>query len=125
LRERLLERAMKGDAEARFELGKNYEEGQIGLPQSYAEAEHWYREGASLGEPFAELSLGLLFHFGKGVTKDRAEAYMWYERAASHLTGGDKESVIELRDAAGSGLTPAQIAKARRLASEWRAPAPR
>ena len=33
LRERLLERAQKGDADAQFDLGKNYEAGRIGLPR--------------------------------------------------------------------------------------------
>jgi uncharacterized protein len=122
LRERLLERALKGDRDAQFDLGKYYETGQIGLPTDLAQARHWYREAANQGEPFAEASLGILFNFGKGVERDYGQAYMWYERAVSHLTGGDRETVLEMRDAAGRKLTPEQIAKARRLASEWKAP---
>src|SRR5277367_947251 len=33
LRERLLDRAVKGDAEAQFDLAKGYEGGRFGLPQ--------------------------------------------------------------------------------------------
>ena len=43
LRERLLDSAVKGDAEAQFELGKNYETGRIGLPKDLAQAQRWYR----------------------------------------------------------------------------------
>ncbi len=121
--ERLIERAQKGDRDAQFELGKTYEQGQMGLPKDLAQAQHWYREAAEQGEPFAELSLGILFHFGKGVERDYPEAYMWYERAAAHLTGGDRESVVELREAVAEKLTPEQIAKARKRAGEWKPPA--
>jgi hypothetical protein len=124
LRERLLERALKGDRDARFDLGKNYETGQIGLPKDLVQAQHWYREAAILGEPFAEASLGILYNFGKGVERDYVEAYMWYERAASHLTGGDRETVLEMRDAIAPNLTTGQIAEAHKRASEWKA-APR
>src|SRR6185295_3269089 len=118
LRERLLERAQKGDAEAQFDLAKNYETGRIGLPRDLAKAKHWYLEAASRAEPFAEASLGILFNFGKGVERDYFEAYMWYERAASHLTGADRDSVIELQDRITGKLTPDQIQKAKRIAKE-------
>src|SRR5580700_1880405 len=61
LRERLLDRALKGDAEAQFDLAKDYEAGRIGLPRDLSQAQHWYREAADQGDPFAEASLGILF----------------------------------------------------------------
>ncbi len=81
LRERLLERALKGDVEAQFDLAKDYETGRIGPPRDLSQAQRWYREAADQGDPFAEASLAILFHFGKGVKRDYAQAYMWYERA--------------------------------------------
>lgn len=118
LRERLLERAQKGEAEAQFELAKNYEGGRIGLPLDLAQAAHWYKQAAEQGEPYAEASLGLLYDFGKGVQRDYVQAYVWFERSASHLTGGDRESVVELRDDVAAKLNPSQLAHARRLAKE-------
>jgi TPR repeat protein len=118
LRERLLERALKGDAEAQFELAKHYEGGRIGLPQDLQQAAHWYREAANQGDPFAEASLGIFYNFGKGVPRDYLQAYVWYERSASHLTGGDLESVVEMREAVGKRLNPSQIEYARRLARQ-------
>src|SRR5580700_11852186 len=97
LRERLLESAQKGDAEAQFELGKNYETGRIGLPKDLAQAQHWYCEAASQGDPYAAASLGILFNFGKGVKRDYFQAYVWYERALTHLSTGNRDSVVEVR----------------------------
>ena len=118
LRERLLERALKGDAEAQFELAKHYEAGRIGLPQDLLQAAHWYREAANQGDAFAEASLGIFYNFGKGVPRDYVLAYMWFERSVSHLTGGDRESVVEMQDNVARKLNPSQLARARRLAKE-------
>lgn len=120
LRERLLESAQKGDAEAQFELGKNYETGRIGLPKDLAQAEHWYRLAAVQGDPFAEASLGILYQFGKGLPKDSVQALMWYEVAIARAAAGDRDSIVELRDDVITGMTPVQIAEARRLARAFK-----
>jgi TPR repeat protein len=119
-RERLLERARNGDADAQFELGKNYETGRIGLPKDLSQAQYWYRKAADQGDPYAEASLGILFNFGKGVPRDYAQAYMWYERAVMHAQGGNKDSIVEMRDGIAENLTAQQIAEAKRLAREWK-----
>lgn len=119
LRERLLEKALKGDTDAQFELGKDYETGRAGLPKDFAQAEHWYRQAADGGDPFAAASLGILFNFGKGVKRDYVQAYMWYEVALSHMTGGNKDSVLELRDSLAKNLTHDQISEAEGLARKW------
>jgi hypothetical protein len=124
-RERLLERARKGDADAQFDLGKNYETGRIGLPKDIAQAQYWYRQAADQGDAYAEASLGILFNFGKGVPRDYAEAFLWYERAALHAPAGDRGTIVEMRDAIAENLTPQQIAEAQRLAREWKPAAPK
>jgi hypothetical protein len=124
LRERLLERAQQGDAEAQFDLAKNYETGRIGLPRDFAQAEHWYRAAAAQGEPFAQASLGIMFNFGKGVRQDYVQAYMWYEIAIAHATGGDRDTIVEMRDNVAQQMTAGQIAEGRRLAGQWK-PAPK
>src|SRR5271165_6909427 len=124
LRERLLESAQKGDADAQFELGKNYETGRIGLPKDLAQAEHWYRLAADQGDPFAEASLGILYQFGKGVHQDSVQALMWFEVALARSSGGDRASIAELRDDLITDMTSAQISEARRLAREFKPKAP-
>lgn len=123
-RERLLDRAHNGDVEAQFELGKNYETGRIGLPKDFSQAQYWYHKAADQGDPYAEASLGILFNFGKGVARDYVQAYMWYERAAMHSQAGNRESIVEMRDAIVENLTPQQIEEAKRLARDFK-PAPK
>lgn len=116
----LRERATKGDPDAQFTLAKNYEAGRGGLKKDYAEAQHWYREAAEQGDPFAQASLALLYRFGKGVPQDYVRAYMWFQLSVDQLTGADRDSIVELRDAAGARMTSQQIAEARRLAQDWK-----
>jgi TPR repeat protein len=52
---------------------------------------------------------------GWGVPKDYVLAHMWWNLAAAQ---GDEEAVKN-RDIAAGMMTPAQIAKAQRLAREW------
>ena len=115
----LRERASKGDPEAQFNLGKNYEAGRGGLKKDYTEAERWYRRAAEQGDPFAQASLALLFRFGKGVAQDYVEAYKWFYLAASRTTGSDRDSIVELRDSTAAHLTAEQIAAAAQWARDW------
>ncbi len=120
LRERLLDRALKGDAEAQFDLGKNYEAGRIGLPKDFTQAEHWYRMAAEQGDPFAQASLGILLGFGKGIPKDAVQALMWYEVAISRSTGGDQQTIVEMRDNLAARMSPKDVAEARSRAQAWK-----
>jgi len=121
LRERLLERALKGDADAQFDLAKGYEGGRYGLIQDYSQAKHWYEEAANQGEPFAEASLGIFYGAGKGVKQDYVLAYKWLDRSSSHLTGADRDTVVEMRDSIGRRMTPSQLESARHAASVGKA----
>ncbi|HEY3835318.1 MAG TPA: tetratricopeptide repeat protein [Bryobacteraceae bacterium] len=120
LRERLLERALKGDAEAQFDLAKGYEGGRMGLPQDLVQAAHWYREAANQGDPFAQASLGIFYNMGKGVDRDYLQSYLWFAKSASHLTGSDRDSVVEMRDSVGRKLTAQQVAEAKRILGDMR-----
>jgi len=120
LRERLLESAVKGDADAQFELGKNYETGRIGLPKDLTQAQRWYRAAADQGDPYAEASLAILYNFGKGVPRDPVEAYMWYEIALAHSKTEDRDSIQELREDLAKDMTKKEIAEAQKRAHEWK-----
>ena len=119
LRERLLERALKGDSEAQFDLGKNYEAGRIGLPKDFVQAEHWYRLAAEQGDPFAQASLGILLGFGKGIPKNEVQALMWYEVAVARSKGGDRDTIVEMRDDLAARMSPKAVAEARQMAQIW------
>ncbi|MDJ0943315.1 MAG: tetratricopeptide repeat protein [Kiloniellales bacterium] len=48
----------------------------------YAEAASWYRQGAELGSPSAQVLLGDLYRRGRGIEKDPKAALAWYRKAA-------------------------------------------
>ena len=52
------------------------------MPQDYAEAVKWYRLAADQGLSNAQLDLGNIYYYGKGVPQDYAEAVKWYRLAA-------------------------------------------
>jgi hypothetical protein len=61
-----------------------------------------------------------MFNFGKGVHQDFVQAYMWYEIAIAHSSGGDRDTIVEMRDNIAQQMTAAQIAEGRRLAGQWK-----
>ncbi|HTB10297.1 MAG TPA: tetratricopeptide repeat protein [Bryobacteraceae bacterium] len=115
----LRERAAAGDPEAQFTLGKNYEAGRSGLKKDYAEAAGWYRKSAEQGNAYAQASLGILYHSGKGLPHDDLQAEMWFIISAAHVPRDDRETIVEMRDSVAAHLTPQQRKEAQRLAHEW------
>ena len=83
--------AEEGNAEAQFNLGALYDEGE-GVQEDYAEAAKWYRLAAEQGNAEAQSNLGALYDEGDGVRQDYAEAAKWYRLAAEqgHAAGSDQ-----------------------------------
>ena len=79
--------AEQGDADAQFNLGTMYANGQ-GVPQDYAEAVRWYRKAAEQGHADAQNNLGVMYRNGRGVPQDYAEAVRWYRKAAEQGYAG-------------------------------------
>jgi len=70
--------AVKGEADAQFNLGQAYKLGR-GVPVDLAMAEEWYRKAAQQGHPQAADNYGLaLFQNNK-----RDQAVTWLERSAA------------------------------------------
>jgi len=115
----LRQRAAAGDPEAQFTLGKNYEAGRSGLKKDYAEAASWYRKSADQGNVYAQASLGILYHSGKGLPHDDVQAEMWFSISADHAPKDDRDTIVEMRDSVAARLTPDQVAEARRMAHAW------
>ena len=108
--------AARGHARAQYNVGFMYEEGR-GVPQDLVESAKWYSKAAGQGYVDAQRSLGLKYEFGLGVPQDYVLAHMWYNLAAA---GGDRPSA-KARNTLAKRITPAQIAKAKKLAREWMA----
>jgi hypothetical protein len=121
--------AAEGDATAQGLLGDAYIEGW-GAPKDYAEAVKWFRRAADQGNAFSEGFLGALYRDGEGVPQDYVRAYMWFTlQAQTNETAGEPGGQTPaqraylnriVRDALAAQMTPAQIAEARKLASEWK-----
>ena len=78
--------ARQGNADAQFNLGNMYQNGE-GVPQDDKEAARWYRlaaeqEDAGVAAAIAQLNLGIMYHEGLGVPQDDKEAARWYRLAA-------------------------------------------
>jgi Tfp pilus assembly protein PilF len=70
--------AIKGNADAQFNLGQAYKMGR-GVPTDLKQAEEWYRKAAAQGHEEGEANYGLaLFENGK-----RSEAAPWLERGVA------------------------------------------
>ena len=106
--------AEQGDAEARYNLGVMYDNGQ-GVPQDYAETMKWYRKAANQGNVMAQYNLGIIYDAGLGVSQDYVSAHVWLELSVAR----GKEQARKNRDKVADKMTPAQTSEARRLAKEW------
>jgi len=112
--------AQQGGAEAQFYLGVMYTKGW-GIPQDATTAAHWYQQAATQGLAEAQLNLGGMYSRGEGVPHDLVQAYRWLALAATHFpSGASQEKAVHARDAVAAQLTPAQLAQAHALISQWR-----
>jgi len=59
--------AEKGLADAQFNLGNMFSNGQ-GVVQDYKEAVRWYRLAAEQGNTSAQLNLGVMYDNGQGTS---------------------------------------------------------
>ena len=107
--------ADQGNARAQVILGSMLEFGQV-VPQNHAEAVKWYRLAADQGNAHAQVNLGGMYYTGQGVPQDHVQAHKWFNLAGA---GGDEDG-RKNRDIVAKVMTPAQIAEAQRLASEWK-----
>jgi TPR repeat protein len=113
--------ADKGHAGAQSALGYLYARGDQ-IERDDEKSVKLLSAAAAQGRGGAMLTLAWLHAHGRGVPYDPLEVYVWTRLALVHLPPSDVESrdaAIEYRDWARSCLTPAQIAKARRLIKRW------
>lgn len=111
--------AQHGDGEAQFYLGAMYTKGW-GVPQDDTAAAQWCRRAATQGLAEAQFNLGWMYVRGEGVPQDLVQAYRWFELAATRLPSGEShDKAVRARDTVAAQLTPAQLAQAQALVSQW------
>jgi TPR repeat protein len=99
--QRLFEDADYGSAEAQFQLGIAYFEGQI-IEQDHDRCAWWIRRAALAGHPYAQGFLGVMYVDGVGVPQDDVEAYVWHAVAAAN----GEENAAESLERLARNLTP-------------------
>ena len=105
--------AEAGDADARYNLGVMYDNGE-GVPQDDAEAIKWWRLAAEQGDVKSQNSLGIMYQYGLGVLQNNTMAHMWYNIASANgheKSGGYRDELAGL-------MTNADISKAQAMARE-------
>lgn len=107
--------AEQGHAEAQFNLGILYAEGQ-GVAADKKEGIRWWRKAAELGNVDSQIYLGALYYDGLDLAKDYPRSYMWFKIAAD---SGDQQA-SNLRRVVADFMTSAQKTEARRLVQECR-----
>ena len=75
--------AEQGHAEAQFNLGVMYDNGQ-GVKQDYFKAVEWYQKAAEQGIAQAQYSLGIMYYDGKGVRQNYTKAKEYFGLACDN-----------------------------------------
>jgi TPR repeat protein len=105
--------ARQGHAAAQYRLGILYDNGW-GVVQNDFTAVQWYKMAAELGHDYAQFDLALMYAHGTGAQQDYVQAYMWMSMAIAQ----GNSHMIKHRMRIAKDMTPAQIARARRLSLE-------
>ena len=126
--EGLREAAEQGYADAQYNLGLIYYEGE-GVAQDYEEAAKWYRKAAEQGYISAQIALGGIYYCGQGVPLNYLDAIKWFRKpheqgypenyffqkfldkennCGQDIAEDGQDQVEELRQAAEQGFADAQ-----------------
>ncbi len=93
--------AEQGDAEAQYNLGLCYEDGE-GVTRDLCEAAKWWRKAAEQGYAQAQFDLGCCYAAGLGVAEDEAESVKWYRKAAEQGHEKAKAALKKLEQRGGT-----------------------
>ena len=106
--------ADQGDADAQWQLGVRYHNGEE-VERDDARAVMWFFRAAEQGHALAQATLGAYYWAGRGVPQDLSKAYFWSTLA---LAQGDENSRSRLEGLA-SQMTKSQVSSARQQAELW------
>jgi TPR repeat protein len=112
--------ADKGNVRAQSNLGVMYAVGH-GVPQDDREALKWWRKAADQGNARAQHNVAVMYADGQGTRQDLVQAYMWFQLAAmAYPPGADRDDAVSNRNDVAGQMTAAEVAKAKKLAAEWK-----
>ena len=100
---------------AQHSLGVMYLQGS-GVQRDPKEAFKWFRLAAYQGYADAQFYLGMMYLEGEVVPKDHVLAHMWFALSAARGV----ENAAHHREKCEEKMSPAQIKKARTMATNWK-----
>lgn len=113
--EETYQRALDGDPEAQYSLGRSYARGE-GVEWDLKEAAKLLRLAAEQNYAKGQSHLGAMYGLGYGVPQDNVQAHLWFNLA----NAGGVSYAREARDQLAEEMTPEQIKEAQALAHEWK-----
>lgn len=121
--------AESGEAAAQFNLGVLYDsrldDNGYAVEGDRAEAIKWLLAAAEQGLPRAQRRLAELYADGPYASRNYVEACAWFLLAATSSLGIHRHHARSGYERIAARLTAAQLAEAKRLASQWRARRPK
>jgi hypothetical protein len=112
--------AEQGNADAQSFFGWMYRNG-VGKKKNATEALKWFSRSAEKNNVYSLVTLGAMYATGEGTKKDLVQAYKW-TIVAKTIEGDDGRDAIEFSrdvDDLAAKMTPADVAAAKKLASDW------
>ncbi len=94
------------------------------IPRDMEQAASWYRRAADQGDPTAQGTLGVLYSMGQGVPRSDADAYFWFDLAAS-VKGPSQEKYAANRQMIGERITADELSAEQERVAAWKAEHPR
>jgi TPR repeat protein len=120
----LLIAAKSGDAAAQFNLGVLYDsrldENGYAIEGNRAEAMKWLLAAAEQGLPRAQSKLAEMYAGVPAAPEDFIHACAWFLLATRSSRGIHRHRARARYERISSGLTPVQLARAKRFAGDWR-----
>ena len=120
----LLVAAGSGDAAAQFNLGvlcdSRLDDNGYAIEGNRAEAMKWLLAAAEQGLPRAQSKLAEMYASSRATPEDFICACAWFLLATTSLRGIHRHRARSGYARVSSHLTPAQLARAKRLAGDWR-----
>ncbi len=106
----LTNKAEAGDAEAQYNLGWMYANGE-GVPKDAAKAVEWWQKAAAQGNAIAQYSLARMYAIGEGAPKNLTIAVDWLQKAAEQ-GDVDAQYYLGILSFTGNSGVPKNLAKA-------------
>lgn len=94
------------------------------IARDMEQAAAWYRKAADQGDPTAQGMLAVLYSMGQGVPHSDADAYFWFDLAAS-VKGPNQEKYAANRQMIGERITADELSDEQDRVAAWKAAHPR